>query len=90
MLLHLSLITLHGVRRKSLNLGRCSHSEKQSQADKVLKAGMAKYEGIKEVVNQVAIQAAIRVMIAFRGMDAGPNLVPVSNAREPKWQKHGS
>ena len=43
---------------------------------------MAESEGIQEVVNQAAIQAATVVMMALRGVDVGPLLAPTANLRE--------
>ena len=45
----------------------------------ISKAEMAESEGIKEKVNQVAIQAAMAVMMAFRETDTGSQTVIIPN-----------
>ena len=50
---------------------------------------MAESEGIQEVVNQAAIQAATTVMMALIGMGVGPNLAPTAKLREPQQQRCG-
>ena len=45
---------------------------------------MADTEGIQEVVNQAANQAATAVLMALRGVDVRPYLAPTSNLREPQ------
>ena len=50
---------------------------------------MIETEGIQNVVNQAAIQAATAVMMTMRGPDVGPLLVPSANLREPQWWRHG-
>ena len=42
---------------------------------------MANSEGIEDIVNQVAIQAAMAVMMAFRDMDTGSQPATISNTK---------
>ena len=44
----------------------------------------AESEGIMEIVNQVAIQAATLVMMALRDVEAGPWVTTVASHREPQ------
>ena len=50
---------------------------------------MGESESIKEVVNQLAIQAAKAVIMAFRDADAGPPPTPNTKPeRKPQRQSH--
>ena len=51
---------------------------------------MAKPEGIKEIVNHVAIQEAMAVMMmTLRDAEAGPQPTIAASYREPQRQRHG-
>ena len=71
-------------KSKTLKPHRCSHSEKQivTGSKKFKNAEMEELKGIQEVVNQVAILEATGVMMALRGMDAGPHLAQIINLKE--------
>ena len=47
---------------------------------------MAESEGIKEVVNQAAMQAAVAVMMAFSYKEAGPQLTTVVSHSRAQWE----
>ena len=49
---------------------------------------MAESEGIKEIVNQAAIQATMAVMMAFINIDAGSQPTPMPSHREPQRQRY--
>ena len=49
---------------------------------------MAELEGIKEIVNQVAVQAATAVMITLRDADAEPQPTTTASHTEPQRQRH--
>ena len=48
---------------------------------------MADFESIKEIVNQVAVHAAIVVMMAFRDTETGPQPATMSNQWENQRQR---
>ena len=48
---------------------------------------MAGSESIKEIVNQVAIQAATAVMMAFRDTEMGPWLATTKNQQQVQRQE---
>ena len=48
---------------------------------------MAEYEGIKEIVNQVAAQAPKAITMAFRDMDQGSWPAPPQQAKESHKDK---
>ena len=50
---------------------------------------MANSEGIKEKVNQVAIQATLAVMMVFRHIDTGYLLATTPIQQETQKQRHG-
>ena len=50
---------------------------------------MALYEGIEEIVNQVGIQTATTVIIAFRDADAGLQPTTTAIHKQPQRQSHG-
>ena len=66
------LITLHGVRSKSLKLADKVTLKKQTNTENRNQDEMAESEGIQVIVNQVAIQAATAMMMALRETDMGP------------------
>ena len=76
MLLHLRLKILHGIRSKDLKLGLHSHSkevEKMQAAQRTSnQAELAESAGIHTIVNQVAIQAAMAVIMTLSEADVGP------------------
>ena len=45
---------------------------------------MAESESIKEIVNQMAMQAATVVMVVFRDADVKPQPNPTGSQREPQ------
>ena len=49
---------------------------------------MAESEDIKMIINYVAIQAATAVMMAFRGVDVGPQPTHTAHKREPQIQRY--
>ena len=50
---------------------------------------MADSESIKEIINQVAVQVAIVVMVAFRDTETGPWPATIQNKPETQRQRHG-
>ena len=49
---------------------------------------MAESEDIKEIINQVGIQAVTAVMMALRDMDVGLRPIPTASLRWPQRQWH--
>ena len=49
---------------------------------------MAESEGMKEIVNQVAVQAATAVMTVLRDVDVGPKPTPTASQRKLQRQRH--
>ena len=52
------------------------------------KQNMAKSQNVKEVVNQVAIEVAVAVMMALGDAGAGHWLTTAASHREPWRQRH--
>ena len=49
---------------------------------------MEESEGIKEIVNQVAMQAETVVMMLRRDVEAGPWLTTMASLRDPQRQRY--
>ena len=49
---------------------------------------MTESDNIKEVVNQVAMQAVVAVMMALRDMEGGSQMTTAVTHREPQGQRH--
>ena len=92
MLLHSRQRTLHGVRNKSLKLGKKNHSkeaDKYSQENQN-QAEMAESEGIQAIANQAAIQTVTAVMMALRHADVGKRTTAnTASPTEPLRWRHG-
>ena len=69
MLLHRRPITLHGVRSKKSQLGRCEDMKATIVQIHSIYTEMEDSESIKEIVNQVAMQAATGITMAFKDTD---------------------
>ena len=50
---------------------------------------MTESECIKEIVNQVAVQEAMGVVVAFRDTETGPQLATTPNQWENQRQRNG-
>ena len=73
MLLHLKLITLHGVMSKSQMRQKSHYKEADKHSQKNLnQAEKTQSEGIQAIVKQAAIPAVTAVMMRFRDADVGP------------------
>ena len=73
LLLHNRPISLHGSRSKSHKRGQINtlHNSTLNKKTILSEIKMPDSEGIKEIVNQVAIQAGMAVMTMFIDTDSG-------------------